>query len=351
MSQRDSSKVAITELPKGAQVILTGDRPTGPMHIGHYYGSLRRRVQCQDLYKQYVLIADVQALTDHADNPGLVRSSIKEVMCDYLAVGIDPAKSTIYLQSAIPETTELTLYYLNLINLGRLSRNPTVKTEIKQKGFGDEIPVGFLIYPVNQAADITQFQATLVPVGPDQIPMIEVANDMARAFNRTYSTDYFVECSALIPESGLSLPGTDGSSKMSKTLGNTIYLKDDADTVAKKVKGMYTDPGHIHVEDPGKIEGNAVFAYLDVFDPDQAGLQALKEHYQRGGLGDGVVKKRLTTVLNDVLTPIRERRRQFEADETEVLRILKKGTERAREKVCETMAHVRSKLGMGILDF
>lgn len=348
MSSRTSSKAAIYSIPEGScHTILTGDRPTGPLHLGHYYGSLRRRVECQSRFAQYVLVADVQALTDHADNPEMVRTNIIEVVTDYLAVGIDPSKSTIFLQSGVPETTELTLYFLNLVNVGRLMRNPTIKAEIKQKGFGDEIPAGFLCYPVNQAADISQFQATLVPVGADQIPMIEITNDITRAFNRIYKTDYFVPCQALVPSAGL-LPGIDGDPKMGKSLDNAIYLGDDADTVSKKVKAMFTDPNHLRVEDPGRVEGNPVFAYLDAFDDDRDTLQELKCQYEKGGLGDGMVKKRLSEILNAFLDPIRERRRRFEKDPGEIIRILRNGTQRARGKAASTISHVRKCLGMSM---
>lgn len=326
-------------------VILTGDRPTGPLHIGHYVGSLRARVEYQNTYKQYILIADTQALSDNFDNPQKVRDNTIEVMLDYLAVGIDPTKSTIYLQSKLITTAELTLYFMNLVNVGRLSRNPTVKSEIEQRGFGESVPVGFFTYPINQAADIAQFQATLVPVGEDQVPMIELCNDITRAFNRLYKTELFPECKALVGSGGL-LPGTDGSAKMSKSAGNAIYLGDDVNTVAKKVKGMFTDPNHLKVEDPGKVEGNVVFTYLDFFDEDKAEVQRLKDHYRRGGLGDGVVKKRLTDVLNATLEPIRERRKQFAADRAQVIQILKNGTEVADALVQANMDKVRERIGL-----
>ncbi len=346
MSERDSSKVVINEPVNGRDyVVLTGDRPTGPLHLGHYVGSLAARVRFQKQYTQYVLIADMQALTDNADNPGKVRENVFEVMLDYLAVGISPEESTIYLQSAIPETAELTLYLLNLISVGRLSRNPTVKNEIKARGFGDEVPAGFWAYPVNQAADISQFRATLIPVGPDQIPMIELTNDLVRNFNRIYHTDALVECKALVPLAGL-LPGTDGNSKMSKSLGNAIYLKDSSDIVAKKVKGMFTDPAHLKIEDPGKIDGNPVFAYLDAFDEDKKYLENMKGHYIAGGLADGIVKKRLIEVLEAFLTPIRVRREQFAREKSEVMGLLKKGTERSRTRVIDTLLRVRNAIGI-----
>jgi tryptophanyl-tRNA synthetase len=286
----------------------------------------------------------MQALTDNADNPQKVRDNVLEVMLDYLSVGISPELSTIYLQSAIPETAELTMYFLNLVNVGRLSRNPTIKNEIKQRGFGDEVPAGFLTYPVNQSADIGQFKATVVPVGEDQVPLLELTNDIIRTFNRLYKSSFFRECRALTPEIGV-LPGTDGSTKMSKSLGNAIYLSDPSNVVAKKVKGMFTDPKHLKVEDPGHIEGNTVFSYLDVFDPDKAGVAALKEHYQRGGLADGSVKMRLLDVLEAFLTPIRAKRAEFAADRGEVLRLLKVGTEAAREVVQKTLDEVRDAIG------
>lgn len=346
MSERDSSKIIITEPEAGKKyTILTGDRPTGPLHMGHYVGSLSSRVKFQEHYTQYVLIADMQALTDNANNPTKVRDNVLEVMLDYLAVGIDPTKSTIYLQSAIPETAELTMYLLNLVNVGRLSRNPTVKQEIKAKGFGEEVPAGFWIYPVNQAADITQFRADLVPVGHDQIPMIELSNDLARGFNRIYKTEVFVESSALVPATGL-LPGTDGQAKMGKSLGNAIYLSDPQDIVTKKVKGMFTDPRHLRVEDPGKVEGNTVFTYLDAFDPDHEKVAEMKAHYTRGGLADGIVKQRLIEVLDAFLTPIRARRAEFAADKGEVLALLKRGTEQARAVAAGTLAKVRQAIGI-----
>jgi tryptophanyl-tRNA synthetase len=342
MSERTNSKIICDRSAISSKdVVLTGDRPTGPLHLGHYVGSLKARVELQDLCKQYILIADVQALTDNADNPEKVRDNVMEVLLDYLAVGIDPAKSSIYLQSAIPETAELTMYFLNLVGVGRLSRNPTVKNEIQQRGFGDEVPAGFWTYPVNQAADVAQFKATIVPVGLDQVPILELGNDIVRAFNRTYKQEVFKEWKALISAETL-LPGTDGQSKMSKSLSNAIYLSDPSNTLAKKVRSMYTDPQHLRVEDPGHIEGNVVFSYLDVFDPDTAEVALLKEHYQRGGLADGVVKARLLEVLDAFLTPIRKRREEFAQDKGQVLRILKEGTEKARAAVQATVKEARA---------
>jgi tryptophanyl-tRNA synthetase len=346
MSERASSKIITSrESVTARDVILTGDRPTGPLHVGHYVGSLKARVELQEICAQYVLIADMQALTDNADNPQKVRDNVLEVMMDYLAVGISPERSTIYLQSAIPETAELMMYFLNLVNVGRLSRNPTVKNEIQQRGFCNEVPAGFLTYPVSQAADIAQFKASLAPVGEDQVPILELSNDIARAFNRLYKASVFRECRALTPPSGL-LPGIDGNLKMSKSLGNAIYLSDPSTIVAKKVKSMFTDPNHIRVEDPGRVEGNTVFSYLDVFDPDVAEVTRLKERYSRGGLADGVVKARLVDVLEAFLDPIRKRRAEYASDRGEVQRILARGTERARAVAGQTLREARKALGI-----
>ncbi len=322
------------------KVILTGDRPTGPLHIGHYVGSLRNRVTLQHDYHQFVMIADVQALTDNAENPEKVRKNILEVALDYIAVGIDPQTTTIFVQSMIPEIAELTTFFLNLVTVARLQRNPTVKDEIKQKGFGSSIPAGFLCYPVSQAADITIFKASLVPVGADQVPMIEQAVELVRSFNRIYG-EVLVEPQALVPQDAGRLPGTDGQAKMGKSLGNAIYLSDSADEVTKKIMSMYTDPGHLRVEDPGKVEGNTVFTYLDVFDPDKDRVAELKAHYQRGGLGDVKVKRHLNEVMQAFLTPIRERRAQAAKDPDTVMDMLKKGTEKARHVAAKTMADVR----------
>jgi tryptophanyl-tRNA synthetase len=346
MSERATSKIICERSAITARdVILTGDRPTGPLHLGHYVGSLKARVELQDVCKQYILICDMQALTDNADKPEKVRDNVLEVMLDYLAVGISPEKSTIYLQSAIPETAELTMYFLNLIGVGRLSRNPTVKNEIQQRGFGDEVPAGFWTYPVFQAADIAQFKATIVPVGHDQIPILELGNDIVKTFNRLYKKEVFRTWRALTPASGL-LPGTDGSSKMSKSLGNAVHLSEPSNSLAKKVKSMYTDPKHLRVEDPGHVEGNVVFSYLDVFDPDMAEVERLKEHYQRGGLADGIVKARLLEVLEAFLDPIRRRREEYAKDKGEVLRILKQGTDRAREVIQATVQEARAAMGI-----
>lgn len=321
-------------------VILTGDRPTGALHVGHYVGSLLNRVKLQQRYQQTVLIADMQALTDHADHPEKVRKNVLEVALDYLAVGLDPQVSTFCVQSLVPELAELTMYYLNLVTVARLKRNPTVKDEIQQKGFGEHVPAGFLTYPVSQAADITAFKADLVPVGEDQLPMIEQTNEIVRRFNRTYGQNVLLECQALLSPV-TRLPGTDGKAKMGKSTHNAIFLRDSADEIARKVKGMFTDPNHLRVDDPGTVEGNPVFAYLDAFDPEQDSLADLKAHYRRGGLGDGVVKKRLNGVLQDLLRPIRERREQFASDVGAVMQMLRDGTERARNVAAQTLRDVR----------
>lgn len=320
-------------------IVLTGDRPTGPLHLGHYVGSLQQRITLQETYKQYVMIADVQALTDNFEDPAKVHKNVLEVALDYLAVGLDPQKTTIFIQSMIPEIAELTMFYLNLVSVNRLMRNPTVKTEIKQKQLGETVSAGFLMYPVSQAADITIVKGTLVPVGDDQLPMIEQTNELVRHFNRIYG-EVFPEAKALISPVP-RLPGIDGKAKMSKSLGNAIYLSDAADIITKKVMSMYTDAGHIHVTDPGKVEGNVVFDYLDVFDPDKQAVALLKEHYQRGGLGDVVLKRRLITLLNDFLEPIRMRRAQLAQEPQEVMRIVLEGTAKVREVAQETMRQVR----------
>lgn len=329
-----------SETKEKKHIILTGDRPTGPLHLGHYVGSLRQRVELQRKHKQFVIIADAQALTDNAENPEKVRKNILEVALDYLAVGIDPKATTIFIQSLVPELTELTMYYLNLVTVSRLQRNPTVKDEIKQRGFGTSIPAGFLAYPVSQAADITAFKADLVPVGEDQLPMIEQTNEIVRSFNRIYQCSVLVEAKALL--SNVSrLPGTDGKGKMSKSLGNVISLSDSADEVRQKVKMMFTDPNHLRVDDPGTVEGNPVFAYLDAFDLDKKALETMKDHYRRGGLGDGKVKQRLLEVLSAELDPIRARREKLAKDPDAVMYILKEGTEVARKVATDTLDEVR----------
>lgn len=325
------------------RTILTGDRPTGPLHLGHYVGSLQQRVALQREYATYVLIADLQALTDHFDEPEQVRANVLEVMLDYLAVGLDPAVATMVVQSRVPELAELTMYLLNLVSVARLQRNPTVKDEMRQKGFEADVPAGFLVYPVSQAADIAAFKADLVPVGSDQLPMIEQAAELVRRFNRTYpgpGGPVLVEPEALLGVVS-RLPGTDGDSKMSKSLGNVINLSDPADSVARKVRGMFTDPRHLRVEDPGTVEGNPVFAYLDAFDPDPAAVTALKTRYRAGGLGDVVVKARLAEVLDALLTPIRRRRAEWAQDLGEVARLLDEGTARGRAVAAATLAEVR----------
>jgi tryptophanyl-tRNA synthetase len=327
------------------EIILTGDRPTGPLHLGHYVGSLRSRVELQTRCDQYVMIADLQALTDHAKESKLVRDSVLQVALDYLAVGIDPAKTVIFIQSLVPALPELTMYYLNLVTWNRLKHNPTVKQEILQKGFGESVPAGFMTYPISQAADITAFKATLVPVGEDQRPMIEQTNEVVRAFNRTYNTDVLVEAQALIPKIA-RLPGIDGQAKMSKSLGNAIYLSDPPDQVSKKVKKIYTDPHHLRLEDPGKVEGNPVFSYLDAFGTDLDKIQALKAHYERGGLGDSVVKKYLLEVLLEFLEPIQKRRAAYETQLEGIMDILRKGTEKANETASKTLSAVRAAMGI-----
>ncbi|GAA0038530.1 tryptophan--tRNA ligase [Lactobacillus amylovorus] len=331
------------------EILLTGDRPTGKLHIGHYIGSLKNRVKLQNSgkYDPYIMIADTQALTDNARNPEKIRKSLIQVALDYLAVGLDPNKSTIYVQSQIPALFELTAYYMDLVTVARLERNPTVKTEIKQKDFKDSIPVGFLNYPVSQAADITAFKATIIPVGDDQEPMLEQTREIVRTFNRVYNTDILVEPKGYFPPKGQGrLPGLDGNAKMSKSLGNAIYLADDAKTVQKKVMSMYTDPNHIHVEDPGKIEGNTVFTYLDVFDPDKDKVAELKEEYQKGGLGDVKIKRYLNKVLEAELAPIRERREKFAQDEDAVYEMLLEGSKKANKVANETLQQVRDAIGL-----
>ena len=333
-------------------IILTGDRPTGKLHIGHYVGSLRNRVllQNQDKYEMFVFLADQQALTDHAKDPQTIVESIGNVALDYLAAGLDPKKATIFIQSQIPELAELSMYYMNLVSLARLERNPTVKTEIAQKGFGESIPTGFLVYPISQAADITAFKANYVPVGNDQKPMIEQTREIVRSFNHAYDCEVLVEPEGIYPENEAAgrLPGLDGNAKMSKSLNNGIYLADDMDTLKKKVMSMYTDPDHIKVEDPGKIEGNMVFHYLDVFGrpEDAAEIAAMKEHYQRGGLGDVKTKRYLLDILERELGPIRERRLEFAKDMGQVYDMLKEGSERARQVAGQTLSEVKNAMGI-----
>ncbi|HFU6710865.1 TPA: tryptophan--tRNA ligase [Streptococcus agalactiae] len=333
-------------------IILTGDRPTGKLHIGHYVGSLKNRVLLQNegSYTLFVFLADQQALTDHAKDPQTIVESIGNVALDYLAVGLDPNKSTLFIQSQIPELAELSMYYMNLVSLARLERNPTVKTEIAQKGFGESIPAGFLVYPVAQAADITAFKANLVPVGTDQKPMIEQTREIVRSFNNAYNCQVLVEPEGIYPENDAAgrLPGLDGNAKMSKSLNNGIFLADDMDTVKKKVMSMYTDPNHIKVEEPGQIEGNMVFHYLDVFgrDEDQKEITAMKEHYQKGGLGDVKTKRYLLDILERELSPIRERRLEYAKDMGQVYQMLQKGSEKAQAVAASTLDEVKSAMGL-----
>ncbi|MCQ2965981.1 MAG: tryptophan--tRNA ligase [Alphaproteobacteria bacterium] len=336
------------------KIILTGDRPTGKLHVGHYVGSLKRRVELQNsgvFDKIFIMIADAQALTDNADNPEKVRQNIIEVALDYMSVGLDPLKSNLFIQSQIPELTELSFYYMNLVTVSRVQRNPTVKAEIQMRNFEANIPVGFFCYPISQASDITAFKATVVPVGEDQEPMIEQTREIVRKFNQTYG-EVLVEPEILLPDNKacLRLPGTDGKAKMSKSLGNCIYLSDPEDVVKQKVMNMFTDPDHLRVSDPGKVEGNAVFTYLDAFSkpehfpeflPDYQNLQELKDHYARGGLGDVKVKKFLNAVLQQELTPIRQKRHELEQDIPEIYRILKQGCDVARETASKTLDDVR----------
>ncbi|MDE6352840.1 MAG: tryptophan--tRNA ligase [Muribaculaceae bacterium] len=345
------------------KIILTGDRPTGRLHLGHFVGSLKRRVELQNsgkFDKIFVMIADAQALTDNSDNPEKVRQNIIEVALDYLSVGIDPAKTTIFIQSQVPELCELTTYYMNLVSVSRVQRNPTVKTEIKMRNFEQSIPVGFFCYPISQASDITAFKATTVPVGEDQAPMIELTREIVQRFNHIYG-ETLVEPEILLPENAacLRLPGTDGKAKMSKSLGNCIYLSDTEKEVAKKVKGMYTDPLHINIDDPGHLEGNCPFIYLDAlshgdqvhrFNPDFADLDDLKARYVKGGVGDGTVKKILINVLEEELAPIRQRRKEYENNIPAVYEILKRGSEEARRVAAQTLAEVRRAMKIDYFD-
>ncbi|MEQ1863393.1 MAG: tryptophan--tRNA ligase [Micropepsaceae bacterium] len=327
-------------------IILTGDRPTGPLHLGHYVGSLANRVALQGrCRRQFILIADCQALTDNAGEAGRVAKNVTEVALDYLAVGLDPALSPFVLQSGVPELSELTMFYLNLVTVSRLERNPTVKAEIQQRGFARDIPAGFLCYPVSQAADITAFKATLVPVGDDQLPMIEQTNEIAFRVNRLAGRAVLPEAKALLSTTP-RLPGIDGRAKASKSLGNAISLSASPDEIARAVQMMFTDPGHLRVSDPGKTEGNVVFAYLDAFDPDKAAVEDMKQHYRRGGLGDGVLKKRLDGVLQALIAPIRQRRRDFARDMAAVEGIIAEGTSAAREAAAATLSEVRAVFGL-----
>ena len=345
------------------KIILTGDRPTGRLHVGHYVGSLRRRVELQnsgEFDKIFIMIADAQALTDNFDNPEKVRQNIIEVALDYLSAGLDPAKSNLFIQSQISELTELTFFYSNLVTVSRLQRNPTVKSEIQMRNFETSIPVGFFTYPISQAADITAFKATVVPVGEDQLPMIEQTREIVRKFNSVYD-EVLVEPEVLLPdnEACMRLPGIDGKQKMSKSLGNCIYLADTEEEVSKKIMNMYTDPLHIQVSDPGHVEGNTVFTYLDAFSkpehfaeylPEYANLDELKEHYKRGGLGDVKIKKFLNRVIQEELAPIRARRAEYEKDIPAVYDILRQGTEKARETAAQTLAEVKRAMRINYFD-
>lgn len=326
-------------------IILTGDRPTGQLHLGHFVGSLRSRVGLQDSHHQHLLLADAQALTDNADNPDKVRRNILEVALDYLAVGIDPTKTTICVQSCLPALNELTMLYLNFVTVARLERNPTIKSEIQMRGFERDIPAGFLCYPVAQAADITAFKATVVPVGEDQIPMIEQTNEVVRRVNRQIGQDLLPECKALLSNMA-RLPGFDGKAKMSKSLGNTIVLNASDKDIKKAVNAMYTDPNHLRIEDPGQVEGNIVFTYLDAFDPNKEEVEELKAHYRRGGLGDGTVKKRLESVLKELITPIRERREELAKDPDYIMDVLRQGTDKCRIITQQTLDEVKDGLGL-----
>lgn len=331
------------------EIYLTGDRPTGKLHIGHYIGSLKNRVSMQNSgdYLPFVMIADTQAFTDNARNPEKIRQSLTEVALDYLAVGIDPVKTTIFVQSQIKGLFELTEYFMNLVSVARLQRNPTVKSEIKQKGFDEGIPAGFLTYPVSQAADIAIFRATKVPVGDDQEPMLEQTRELVRSFNNAYKSDVLVEPVGVFPPKGQGrLPGLDGNAKMSKSLNNGIFLSDDADTLVKKVKSMYTDPLHINITDPGHVEGNVVFTYLDIFDPDKKRVQELKDQYTAGGLGDMKIKKHLIDVMEAEMAPIRQRREEFAKDIPGVLDMLQEGSNKANAVAEETMKDVRHVMGL-----
>ena len=331
------------------KIILTGDRPTGKLHLGHFVGSLQNRIklQAEDNTDMLIMIADQQALTDNADNPEKVRQNVLQVALDYLAVGIDPTKTTIFIQSQIPQLAELNMYYLNLVTVSRLHRNPTVKQEISDKKFGESIPAGFFTYPVSQAADITAFKATHVPVGEDQKPMIEQTREIVRDFNRTYNKEVLVLPEIILPEKNKGrLIGIDGNGKMSKSLGNGIYLGDSEKDVKAKIMKMYTDPNHIRVEDPGQVEGNVVFTYLDVFDPRKDEVAELKEHYKRGGLGDVKLKNRLNEVMQEMLLPIRTKRAEFEKDPAEVYNMLKLGSEKAEQIAAKTLDEVKDAMGI-----
>ena len=330
-------------MSKETKIVMTGDRPTGKLHLGHFVGSIKNRVELQnEADKSFYMIADIQGLTDNASNPEKVRNNVLEVALDNLACGIDPQKTTMFIQSEIPEIAELTVLFLNLVTLARLKRNPTVKDEMKQKGFGENVPAGFLAYPVSQAADILFCKSNLIPVGDDQLPQIEQTNEIVDTFNRFYG-DTFTRVKHLVGNTP-RLIGTDGGSKMSKSLDNGIYLSDDLETISKKVMGMYTDPNHIHVNDPGKVEGNVVFSYLDIFDPNKSEVEELKEQYKKGGLGDVVIKKRLINILEELINPIRTKREELAKNPEKIMKILEEGTINARIVAKETMIEVRNAL-------
>ncbi|KJF82260.1 tryptophan--tRNA ligase [Photobacterium angustum] len=337
----------MTTSAQSTNVILTGDRATGPLHLGHYVGSLQQRIQLQHQYQQTILVADMQGLTDNGHNPQKVASNILNVVADYLAVGIDPNLTTICLQSSLPALAELTMYYSNLVSISRLERNPTVKNEIQSKAFGRSIPAGFLTYPISQAADITAFKASLIPVGDDQLPMLEQTNEIVRKINHIAGKEILVECQALLSNVA-RLPSTDGKNKMSKSMGNAITLGADSKQISQAVKSMYTDPNHLRVEDPGNIEGNVVFTYLDAFHPDQNYVTELKEHYQRGGLGDGTTKKVLEACLQDLITPIRQRREEYLNDKAYLVEVLKKGTEKANQETQLVLHDVKGAFGLNL---
>ena len=331
------------------KIILTGDRPTGKLHLGHYVGSLKKRVSLQENpdFKQFVFLADIQALTDHAKDPQKITNSVAEVILDYLAVGLDPSKTVLFIQSQIPELCELTTYYLNLVTISRLQRNPTIKEELKHKAFGESIPAGFLVYPVSQAADITAFKANYVPVGEDQLPLIEQTKEIVRSFNNTYG-DILVEPEAILSDNEVCkrLPGIDGKNKMSKTLNNAIYISDEPDDIKTKIMSMFTDPNHIKITDPGNTENNPVFIYLDAFSQDRETFENMKAHYQRGGLGDIKVKQYLNEVIQAELEPIRTKRKQLEKNKDYLYQVLKDGSEVAREVAADTLVSVKSAMGI-----
>jgi len=324
-------------------IALTGDRPTGPLHLGHYVGSLQNRLKMQDTYDQHIMIADIQALTDNFENPKKVTENVFELMKDYLSIGLDPRKNTFFIQSQISELGELTIYYLNLVTVARLERNPTVKTEIQQKGYDDSIPAGFLCYPVSQAADITIVQAEVVPVGEDQLPMIEQTNEIVRRFNRIYNGEYLKECKPVLSQT-TRLVGIDGKTKAGKSLGNAIFLSDSPEEIKRKVFSMFTDPGHLKISDPGKIEGNVVFAYLDAFHANKEEISDLKAHYQKGGLGDTAIKTLLNTTLQELLEPIRSARSAIQLND--IKDVLKIGTNKTRQTALKTMEQVRQAIGL-----